>query len=167
MPGWIVRALRRFAERTMDNRPPDFTIERDGGPYLHRWFVWPDRSLINCFVHRFVRDDTDGQIMHDHPWANVTVVLDGAYVEHMVDGSHIRRFGDVVARGAEEAHRVTLLRDIDGGFADPAELPSVSLFLTGPKVRDWGFLCPQGWRHWRDYVNPAEPGKIGKGCGDV
>lgn len=164
LPYPVVVALRDRTHRLMDSRPPDFTIERAGGPYLHRWFVWPDRSYVNCYAHRFVRDDTDGDVKHDHPWDNLTVNLDGTYIEHMADGPHIRRVGDVSFRRAHEAHRITLLRDIDSGWTVPSELPAETLFITGPKIREWGFDCPNGWRHNLEYVNPDDPGQIGKGC---
>lgn len=40
-----------------------------------------------------------------------------------------------------------------------------TLFLTGPVVREWGFLCPQGWRHWKEFVQMREGGnQMGRGC---
>lgn len=42
--------------------------------------------------------------------------------------------------------------------------PAWSLFLTGPKVREWGFHCPQGWRPWRAFTAGAHGAEIGAGC---
>lgn len=43
----------------------------------------------------------------------------------------------------------------------------VTLFFCGPRVREWGFHCPQGWRHWRQYVAPTSYGnRVGKGCAE-
>jgi hypothetical protein len=36
--------------------------------------------------------------------------------------------------------------------------------MTGPKVREWGFLCPNGWRHWTDFLDADNPGQPGRGC---
>lgn len=65
-----------------------------------------------------------------------------------------RRAGDVVFRCASTPHRL----EIDGNAC-------VTLFLTGPKVRAWGFHCPQGWKHHRDYVaNAKGVSTVGAGC---
>lgn len=32
------------------------------------------------------------------------------------------------------------------------------------RVRVWGFLCSQGWRPWREFVDPNDPGAVGPGC---
>mgnify|MGYP000066528385 CR=1 FL=1 len=42
--------------------------------------------------------------------------------------------------------------------------PVWTLFLTGPFRREWGFHCPQGWRHWRDFTSGANGERVGKGC---
>ena len=42
-----------------------------------------------------------------------------------------------------------------------------TLFITGPRIREWGFHCPQGWRHWRDYTKPGSYGQVGRGCGEM
>jgi len=38
--------------------------------------------------------------------------------------------------------------------------PVLNIYLH----RSWGFWCPQGWRHWRDFVDPNNPGQRGPGC---
>lgn len=42
--------------------------------------------------------------------------------------------------------------------------PAWTLFITGPKIREWGFHCPNGWRHWREFVEETDHGNIGRGC---
>ena len=45
--------------------------------------------------------------------------------------------------------------------------PSWSLFITGPKLRTWGFWCPKGWMHWEKFVKVVPGGnEIGAGCGE-
>lgn len=41
-----------------------------------------------------------------------------------------------------------------------------TLFLTGPKVRTWGFWCPKGFVPWFDFVKPEASGEVGRGCGE-
>ena len=43
----------------------------------------------------------------------------------------------------------------------------ITLFFCGPRVREWGFYCPQGWKHYKDYIAPTSYGnRVGKGCGE-
>jgi len=40
-----------------------------------------------------------------------------------------------------------------------------TVFITGSVVREWGFYCRQGWRHWKEFVQQIPGGnKIGRGC---
>lgn len=84
----------------------------------------------------------------------------GRYVEHRIEqgGIHRRvlRFaGDWCVRfSGRTAHRIEL---VDG--------PCWTLFITGPRYREWGFHCPEkGWVHWRDFTAPNDYGEIGRGC---
>lgn len=80
----------------------------------------------------------------------------GSYREVTPEGSFIRQPGDVVTREATALHRLEL---IDGE-------PCISLFFTGPKVRDWGFQCPKGWVPWQDFTGGANGELVGRGCGE-
>jgi len=169
---------------------PDIVIGGEDRPYLLRWFITPwsnydrdttpasrwealTRRLPNIYLHRFLRSDDD-RALHDHPWASLSVILMGAYVEHTIaaGGVHhrdLRRPGDMVARGAHAAHRVELLHD--AAQLDPiwrhAEAmmglhPVYTLFLTGPRIRNWGFHCRQGWRPHEAFEGTY--GTVGRGC---
>jgi hypothetical protein len=87
-------------------------------------------------------------------WDNVSLLLIGRYREVTPDGAFVREAGSLIQRSATDAHRLEL---IDGE-------PAVSLFFTGPKVREWGFLCPKGWVHWRDFTAGEAGQLVGKGC---
>jgi hypothetical protein len=131
-----------------------FVIGGDADPYLRRWWIIPRNSWFNIYLHHFQRSDDD-RALHDHPWWNVSVLLHGEYLEWMRDGSsRLRMSPAVVFRSAEAAHRIELVTG-----------PVWTLFITGPKVREWGFLCPKGWRHWRDFTNMDDGGAtVGRGC---
>lgn len=126
-------------------------------PYLTRWFIIPRNRFLNIYLHRFHRSDDD-RALHDHPWWSVGMVLRGGYWDVTPLGRKWLRPGAVKVRSPETAHRVEL----------PEGSESWSLFITGPRVREWGFHCPQGWRHWRDFTAPTaeggESGKVGRGC---
>ena len=159
IPKWLHRRLADFAARVAQQSEPDETIgaKDPRGPYLERW--WIVRSRFTCiYIHRFMRSDDD-RALHDHPWiGNLSILLGGSYVEHEIlyGGVHTKTTfeeRDVKLRGPWFAHRI----EISG--------PAWTLFITGPRVRQWGFFCPQGWRHWQDFTS-ATDGKteIGRGC---
>ncbi|WP_257541079.1 cupin domain-containing protein [Sphingobium sp. CFD-1] len=145
--------MQEWAWFTMQ-RDPDFEIGRDP-VYLQRWWIIPRNEQQNVYLHRILRDDDD-RALHDHPWANTSYVISGHYREITPDGSFIRGPGDVVSRPAHALHRLEL---IEGE-------PCVSLFFTGPKVREWGFSCPNGWVHWRDFTAGEHGEIVGRGCGE-
>lgn len=140
-------------------RPPDVIIGTAENPYLLRWWLIPRNRLLNIYLHRFMRSDDD-RALHCHPWANLSVLLEGEYTEHTIaqGGVNHKR----VIKAGEWRLRLT------GKLAHRIELHNGScwtLFITGPKYRQWGFHCPKGWRHWQDFT--AENDKhsmIGKGC---
>ena len=163
-------------------RKPDVIIGQPGVPYMLRWFIIPRNKYFNIYLHKFLHDDED-RALHDHPWVSLSIILRGKYIEHMPGGKiKIRRRGHFVLRRATHAHRVELFKDTVIGFSGTQAIEGTdtramkiyekgkmprrvwTLFITGPKIRDWGFHCPQGWRRWQDFVNPNNHGEIGKGC---
>jgi hypothetical protein len=78
--------------------------------------------------------------MHDHPYLSVSIVLRGGYIETTAAGLQMRAPGDVVLRWPTELHAI----------AEIGSVPAVTLFLVGPRVRVWGFLCRTGWRPYHE-----------------
>jgi hypothetical protein len=160
---WLLRRLKRMA----DSRPADNVIGGREHPYLRRWHVIPRNPIFNIYFHEFRRSDDD-RAPHDHPWINISWLLEGSYVE-WVDSPYIdayearlRRPGALIARRPKTMHRIQLHRD-DGG----EEMWVYTLFITGPRVRQWGFRCPKGWVHWREFTSHSTTGDstvVGKGC---
>lgn len=148
-------AMRAWAAGIM-SRPADFNIGGAVNPYMRRWWVIPRNEQCNVYLHEILRSDDD-RALHDHPWPNTSMLLDGRYVEHTPDGEFLREAGWVGSRGADAAHRLVIL---------PGER-AVSLFMTGPKVREWGFHCPKGWVHWTDFTGGAHGELVGRGCGEA
>jgi hypothetical protein len=135
-------------------RSPDFTIGPEDNLYLRRWNVIPRNSRCGLYLHNFLRDDDD-RAFHDHQYDNISLIIWGSYIEVTPKGSFCRRAFRPVFRKAEDPHRVML---IDGK-------PAWSLFFMGKRRREWGFHCPQGWRHWSEFVSQRPGGnEIGKGC---
>ncbi|MFT4129946.1 hypothetical protein [Labrys sp. (in: a-proteobacteria)] len=154
--------LKRFLLSIADRRPPDVTIGGKDNPYMRRWWVIPRNRWFNVYLHHFLRSDDD-RALHDHPWWNLSILLRGEYTEHTIaDGGvnvrTVRKSGQFKFRGASSAHRI----ELHAG-------PCWTLFLTGPIVRKWGFHCPNGWRHWKDFTAFRKTGngsEIGPGCGE-
>lgn len=139
------------------SRPPDFIIGGKDRPYLNRWFVIPRNPIFNIYLHQFLRSDDD-RALHDHPWFNFSLLIEGEYTEHTIPRGGVQRriiyrTGDLKFRSCWYAHRV----ELHAG-------PCWSLFITGPRLRHWGFHCPAGWRHWQEFTAPADRGEIGRGC---
>jgi hypothetical protein len=137
------------------NRAPDFVIGDPGRPYLCRWWLIPRNDVFNIYYHQILRDDDD-RALHDHPWPSFSIMTRGGMREITRDGPREINVGDCVYREPEMAHRLELID------ARPAE----TLFITGPRVREWGFHCPKGFVHWQDFV-AENPGEIGRGCGEM
>jgi len=177
LPRFITTALFRALTATVAlKRPRDVAIGGDENPYMLRWWVIPRNKWFNVYLHHFLRPDDD-RALHDHPWWNLSLLLKGHYWEILPCNpdkplgpsySTMRTAGAMVFRRPEAAHRIDL--DVDYAAAVSAGRDVYrscwTLFITGPRIRDWGFWCPQGWRPWTKFVDMKNPGKVGPGCGD-
>jgi hypothetical protein len=140
-------------------KKPDFVIHHNGVVYLKRWWLIPRNKFFNIYLHKFEHDDDD-RALHDHPWRSLSLPIRGGYWDVLPRGVMVKRKAwRFIYRNATQAHRVVLTKDKNG-----ATVRAWTIFITGPVVRDWGFLCPQGWRHWRDFTAPNDKGSVGRGC---
>lgn len=150
-------------------RPPDLIIGPRGNPQTERWHLLKWRGW-QIALHKWHRSDDD-RALHDHVGHNVSILLNGCYREVLSHAwqplghpAHRRpqlRLPFVpYFRRADAPHRVELL----------GNRPIWSLWVRWPPVREWGFHCPKGWRHWsryvaeRDYSTPGSSSTIGAGC---
>ncbi len=164
-PGGLAGLGMRLARRIALRRPPDFVIGDRADPYLLRWYMWPRNRWANLYLHLVLRAD-DERALHDHPWANASLVLAGGYREVLaasVGGGTrtiIRPPGSLVLRRAATPHRLALLSGPTG-----VAIPAITLFATGPRVRLWGFHCRSGWVPWTRFVQRDGSGsRVGAGC---
>ncbi len=140
-----------------DRRRPDFVVGGAGRPYLMRWWVIPRNPIFNVYLHCFMRSDDD-RALHTHPYLfNISWMLEGNYREWFrwlgMTNFADRTAGQFKFRWGPAAHRIELTSG-----------PCWTLFITGPRVRSWGFLCPRGFVHWRDFTDTRDAGAVGKGC---
>lgn len=161
---WLATRAARWANGVSGRREPDVVIGGRKRPYLLRWWLIPRNPLFNIYLHVFHRDDDD-RALHDHPWPSLSLSIgmrDGLQGDGLLEiyrdraGGEVVRavpFGALVWRGARFAHRLAV----------PAP-GTMTIFITGPRVRSWGFHCPNGWRHWREFTSPSDRGDVGRGC---
>ena len=162
--------FRQLATHVVARRPNgDFNIGPDpDNPYMRRWFVIPRNDDFNIYLHH-IRHSDDDRALHDHPWQSLSLCLAGGMYEitgsndpdHPDHARAVVKAGDVRSRDPLTAHRLEL--------AEPPNAPVEcwTLFITGPKVRTWGFHCPQGFVPWDEFTDPDNPGAPGRGCGEV
>ena len=158
--------IRELILRWARNREPDFIIGGRERPYLKRHWLLPRNPIFNVYVHEFLRSDDD-RALHDHPWLfNASWLLEGAYLE-WVPSERMRRTppdtiewmpdplrpvcrflraGDWKFRWGGAPHRVQL-HNVAG-----QERPCWTVFITGPRIRQWGFYCEKGWIHWKRFT---------------
>jgi hypothetical protein len=149
--------MKKWWHCIAESREPDLIIGGADNPYLKRWYLIPRNPLFNAYLHRFLRSDDD-RALHDHPWINISILLEGEYTEHTISAGGInlravRKAGDHKFRSPWAAHRI----ELHAG-------PCWTLFLTGPRIRTWGFHCPNGWRRWQDFTAGARGETVGRGC---
>lgn len=137
---------------------PDLVIGPAHNPQTLRWHIFR-RFGWQLALHKWLRSDDD-RALHDHSADNVSVLLTGGYWEitHENGAYDVKFRWPLVPyfRKAEVPHRIRLI---------PNGKPVWSLWLRFPPRREWGFLCPKGWRHWRDYL--ASRNDYGDGVSEV
>lgn len=161
LPTWATRALLRSHERTTQRRKRDVRIPgvETIPAYMLRWWKIPRNWAFNIYYHIVKRSDDD-TALHDHPWWNFSIVLDGGYWEHLILPGGVHRktwYGPGAVRFRPHggfAHRLELKRsdpldDFEEGkilpTLNPVELPVKSIFITGPVLRRWGFHHTDQW----------------------
>ena len=112
-------------------------------PYLTRYYLFlKDRKKFpfNVFLHNFHKGDLDD--LHDHPWPYFTLILSGGYWETTPKGVFWRGPGHFRISGSRSLHRIQLEPDIDVW----------TLFIPGPKLREWGFIRDGEWVDNQTYL---------------
>ena len=127
----------------------------DDQPYLERYYLFlkdrGDNFPFNIFLHKFLKSDTDD--LHDHPWPYVTIILKGGYYEwtpvYDANGKFLTEVckwcgpGHMRKCSANSLHRIELDENVT----------CWTLFMPGPKQREWGFLKNNKWIQWEEYLS--------------
>lgn len=109
----------------------------DNSKYMVRYSIFSCKWFA-IKIHNILLSDHVCQ--HDHPWAFVTFLLKGGYVEHTPKGSKIYGRFRLLFRPAKYVHRLEIHQ------------PVWSLVITFRKTRVWGFVTPKGWVKWFNYT---------------
>lgn len=150
-------------------------VDFEGDPYLLRIYLHrrpkgrPERlrdrvrrRLPGVYLHCFLRSDADREL-HSHPWRwALAILLAGGYHEQRRaattdPATGLSRVSERLRRAfplagcfnvlrEDDYHRVELLKDPSG-----AEKRCWTLFIAGPRVRQWGF-----WDARTGDVRPAD-----------
>jgi hypothetical protein len=125
----------------------------DNEPYLERYYVFlkdRERFPFNAFVHKFLKSDPDD--VHDHPWPFATLILRGGYWEWTpVFDTEGRKTGEVSRWYGAGSFRTARAKSYHRIELDP-NITCWTLFMPGPKQRDWGFLVRDQWIQWEQYL---------------
>lgn len=161
---WFAKLMRKFGRERVIYRSDNNL------PYMYRYYLLhkPKDGVdpkFNVFIHNIVQSDIGDP--HDHPWSYMSVILWGGYTEHIWSPTDkygswafsqrvdldvkFRPAGSIIFAKAENTHMVYLNRH----GRDMNFRPAWTLFIRGPKVREWGFLntLTGTWEHYRSYLN--------------
>jgi len=145
----ITRLLLKIILKSLRGRSCDILIDVD---YMERWYLIPRNRFFNVYFHRFI--GSDAPTPHDHPWVSMSYILQGQYIEHTPKGEFIRKTGQVKFRAAKAFHWIEI------------DKPVLTLFITGPRIRMWGFQCSNGWVDFRKYIDRRGDNRLASGCGE-
>ena len=122
-------------------------------PYLERYYLFlRDREQFpfNVFLHKFLKSDPDD--VHDHPWPYATVILKGGYWEWIPHFDTVgRKTGEYQVWRGPGHFRISKANSFHRIELDP-DITAWTLFMPGPKQRDWGFLVQNTWIQWEQYL---------------
>ena len=122
-------------------------------PYLERYYLFlreRDRFPFNVFLHKFLKSDPDD--VHDHPWPYATLILKGGYWEWIPHFDTVgRKTGEYQVWRGPGHFRISKANSFHRIELDP-DITAWTLFMPGPKQRDWGFLVKNKWIQWEQYL---------------
>ena len=122
-------------------------------PYLERYYLFlreRERFPFNIFLHKFLKSDPDD--VHDHPWPYATLILKGGYWEWIPHFDTVgRKTGEYQAWRGPGHFRISKANSFHRIELDP-DITAWTLFMPGPKQRDWGFLVKNKWIQWEQYL---------------
>jgi hypothetical protein len=147
MTKWFLNLLERMGRKriVMDRQSDE--------PYLERYYLFlkdRDRFPFNIFLHKFLKGDPDD--VHDHPWPYATLILKGGYYEWLPQfDSKGNKIAEICVWRGPGSFRICRANSYHRIELDPS-VTAWTLFMPGPKKRDWGFLVNNTWIQHEQYL---------------
>lgn len=153
------RLLNKFATWSLSKNKPGpycgeddkrwaYVIETNGDRYLTR-IMFPRVLGVRVFLHHFHRPDGDRNL-HNHPWTwAASAILCGSYDEERLVAPEL---DGNLATDVRRVRWFNWLTDQDYHAVKKLHGDVWTLFVTGPRVQDWGFLTDKGHVSWREYL---------------
>jgi len=144
---WFLDLLERMGRKriVMDRQSDE--------PYLERYYLFlkdRDRFPFNVFLHKFLKGDPDD--VHDHPWPYATLILKGGYYEWLPQfDSKGNKIAEMCVWRGPGSFRICRANSYHRIELDPS-VTAWTLFMPGPKKRDWGFLVNNKWIQHEQYL---------------
>jgi hypothetical protein len=120
-------------------------IKSKSGVVVFRRYHLFSTPWFRCYLHRIFQADQDHH-SHNHPWSFLGIILWGGYVERyttvpvgadpltLKTDFRGRGLGSVLWGGGTYFHKIeSMLR------------PTTSLFFTGIKTHEWGYMTLSGF----------------------
>lgn len=165
---WLVRRAEANPYYHLDGYMRRGWVFRLGPRHQSSRYRQSSTGWFSARIHHILRSDKDRDL-HDHPQDYCSIILRGGYteltpvyvykenLERVIAGTKTTWYGpgSALFRRAEDLHRLLL----------PAG-PTISLFITGPRRREWGFQTSEGWVPWKEYEARGERAPYAAGLND-
>ena len=97
--------------------------------------------MFNVYLHQILLSDE--RVYHDHRYASLSFVLKGQMIESIHrDRNRLVKPWRTYYRNSTMLHFLTLF----------GEKPVWTLFVTGPELKEWGFMVDRGWISNEEYL---------------
>lgn len=103
---------------------------------------------FNCYLHKIYEGDQDKHL-HSHPWTFLGIILKGSYLEETQEGMNLKSFGSIGYGGRRYFHKIKKVLS-----------PVTSVFFTGKKTYDWGYMTSEGFISHEQYRTLKHQGKL-------
>lgn len=107
-------------------------ISKHGEVHFRRYLLFKTPWFF-CYLHKIYKADEDLHL-HNHPWKFWGIVLWGGYEEQLPEGVNQRGWLSCGGGDNSSFHKIKYL------FKNP----TITLFFTGVKTYDWGYMTSEG-----------------------
>lgn len=132
-------------------------ISKEGVLHFRRWRLISTK-YFSVYIHEIFKADEDKHL-HDHPWNYISITLTGKFGEFSRESIdplslkyNILSSSSIVTRKATTFHKIQIL----------LSNKVTTLFITGKKHRDWGYVVNNKWIQHEEYRKLKNSGTLNK-----